>query len=383
MNTPRIRVLHIQETIGSGGVERRRLSLAKYLDSERFELKIVCTQTHGPMADSIRACGVEVLEIGTLRHPLDWKQHRKVQRIIADFQPHIVHGAVFEGVTMAAVNGFIKRVPIVIIEETSDPQNRSWKGHALMRWFARVSDAVVGVSPAAVAYLQEQLGLPSRKVHLLMNGVAVPRPVSEAERWAVRASLGIAPETVVIGSTGRMLLDSHKRFSDLIRAVALLRAQSLPVALLLVGDGPQRAVYTELAADLGVSDSVFFAGYQDDIALYYHAFDVFSLASAYEAFGLVLAEAMLCELPVVATRVGGMVSIVAENETGFLVPPQSVSELAEALKALVVDSALRNRMGAAGKERALTHFTEERYVRDVVTLYEGLLASLTKPIKER
>ena len=141
-----IRVLHIQQTIGSGGVERRRLSLAKYLDKDKFQLKIACTDFIGDFHQKFEDENVELLPVGVLRHPFDLKIHRRIQKIIDEYKPHILHGAVFEGVTMAAFNGFLKRVPIVIIEETSDPENtRSWKANVLMMLFARLSDKAIGV----------------------------------------------------------------------------------------------------------------------------------------------------------------------------------------------------------------------------------------------
>ena len=144
----KIKILHIQETIGSGGVERRRLSIAKHLDKKLFEQKFVCTFAKGNIPDEIRSYGYEVIAIGQLKSPFDWSQHKKILKIIEDYKPDIIHGAVFEGVTMATINGFIKKVPIIIIEETSFPINRSWKANLLMKLFAKISNKIIGVSQA-------------------------------------------------------------------------------------------------------------------------------------------------------------------------------------------------------------------------------------------
>src|SRR5690606_37723445 len=124
-------------TIGSGGVERRRLSLAKKLDKGVFAQKFICTQALGNIPAEIQAEGFEVIPIGKLKSPFQWSQHRKVQKIIEDYKPDIVHGAVFEGVAMTAFNGWFKNVPVVIIEETSDPLNRAWRGNLLMKVFSQ------------------------------------------------------------------------------------------------------------------------------------------------------------------------------------------------------------------------------------------------------
>lgn len=373
MKKEKIRVLNIQESISSGGVERRRLSLSKLLDKSRFDLKIICTVSRRSIADEISNNGVEVIPIGLLQSPFEIQQHKKVMRIIDEFKPHIIHGAVFEGVIMAAVNGWIKNVPVVIIEETSDPVTRSWKGNMLMKFFSYISDMVVGVSPAAVDYLLQKLNIKKSKVRLINNGVAAPRAVTNEEIACVKNELGIKPDEIIIGSTGRMLNDDHKRFSDLIKAFSIVVKTGVNAKLVLIGEGPEMIKYKALCEELGISQKVVFPGYQSDIVKYYKIFDIFSLVSAYEAFGLVVAEAMLNHLPVVATNVGGIKHIVVDNETGYLVEKFDVNGIAEKLKLLCNDVNLRNVLGNNGHNRASEHYTEERYVRDVESLYYEML----------
>ncbi|KGO82814.1 glycosyltransferase involved in cell wall biosynthesis [Flavobacterium cauense R2A-7] len=368
-----IRVLNIVESITYGGVERRRLSLAKMLNKEEFELKIICTHYRGEIPERIKDCGVEVIAVGKLKNIFDWEKHKKVISVIREFQPHIVHGAVFEGVTMATVSSVFCRVPVLIIEETSDPQNRSWRGNLLMRLFSFFADAVVGVSHASTNYLTETLKISPKKVHLISNGVAIPREVSEKESEQLKATLGIAAEKIIIGSVGRMINDNTKRFSDLIKAFEMLIRKGLNVHLVLVGDGPEKGKYKRLVQQLNIEKSVTFEGYQDDTAKYYAIFDVFSLVSAHESFGLVLAEAMLSKVPIVATKVGGMQYIVDHEKTGYLVEKQNVVEIAQKLEILCNTESLRTEMGKAGYQKAMGNYTEEQYVKRVKTLYSELL----------
>lgn len=370
----KIKILHIQETIGSGGVERVKLSLAKLLDKNTFDQKFICTFAIGNIPDEIRAEGFEVIPIGQLKSPFDWKQHRKVQKIIEDYQPDIIHGAVFEGVTMAAVNGWLKKVPVIIIEETSDPQNRSWKGNLLMKFFSFLSDAIVGVSPAVTQeYLFGKLKLPAHKVHLINNGVALPKEISSVEIQGAKQKWEIQEDDFVIGSVGRMLSDANKRFSDLIKAFAKFSKEKNKVKLLLVGDGPEKIHYQKLAQDLNIIDKIIFTGYQSDVTLFYKMMNVFSLVSRNESFGLVLAEGMLNKLPVVATRVGGMKYIVADKQTGFLVEPFQIEEITEKLDYLYQHPNQRVQMGQNGYEKAMNNYTEEFYVKNIENFYLKML----------
>jgi glycosyltransferase involved in cell wall biosynthesis len=368
-----IRVLNILDTISSGGVERRRLSLSKLLDKSKFELKIICTNAVGPFPDEIRKQGVEVIVIGDLKSLVDYKQHQKVMKVIDEFKPHIIHGAVFEGVTMAAVNGFLKRVPIVILEETSDPQNRRWKGNLLMKLLSFTADKMVGVSPAATHYLSSKLQLSDDKVLLINNGVALPLLSTEESKKQLKKQLDIKEDEIVIGTVGRMLSDDNKRFSDLIKAFALMFKKNLKVKLIMIGDGVDKVKYEKLVVDLGLEKQVVFLGYQSDVNPYYEIFDVFSLVSSHESFGLVLAEAMLHKLPVVATRVGGMQYIVDHSITGFLVEKYNVNAIASQLEILCLNKDLRLDFGNKGYQKAMLNYTEERYVKDVENLYLSLI----------
>jgi glycosyltransferase involved in cell wall biosynthesis len=368
-----IRVLHIVDTIMSGGVERRRLSMAKLLDSKQFELKIICTNAVGPFPEEFAQYGVEIIEIGDLISFVNIKQHKKVMKVIDDFKPHIIHGAVFEGVTLASINGFFKRVPIIILEETSDPIYRNWKAHLLMKLLTFPADKVIGVSPASTKYLTDKLKVSKTKALLINNGVVLPEQVSQEEIRLLKQELSIKESEIVIGTVGRMLSDENKRFSDLIKAFAILINKGLQVKLVMVGRGPLLKVYQELAKELKIQDYIVFTGYQNNTSKYYAIFDIFSLVSAYESFGLVLAEAMLQKLPIVATRVGGMQYIVDDNKTGFLVEKLDVKAIAEKLKILFLDADLRKQFGENGYDKAMKNYTEERYVKDVANLYLELI----------
>lgn len=374
----KIKILHIQQSVSFGGVERRRLSMAKHLGKEIFEQKVVCTDARGPILEGLNKEGVEVIPIGKYTSIFDIEKYKKVQQVIDDYQPDIIHGAVFEGVTMAAINGWIKKVPIIIIEETSFPIKRSWKGNLLMKLFTKLADRVIGVSEAVTEeYLKGKLNLPDNKVVLINNGVALPHEISDVEIAHVKHEWGINPNDFVIGTIGRMLDDSNKRFSDIIRAFAKFSEGKENVKLILVGDGPEKENYEKLANELGIANRTIFTGYQGDVTLYYHLMKVFSLVSTHESFGLVLAEAMLSKLPVIATKVGGMKYIVDDGVTGYLVTPKNIEEITNKMEMLYQNPTLRNEMGKKGFAKAMKEYTEEIYVEKVKNLY----IELTKTLK--
>lgn len=367
----RIRLLHCIETIKSGGVERRRLSLAKYLDKEKFELKIICSQAIGPLAEAFKDYDVELIPIGQIKHPFHWESIQKVSAIIKSFQPHIIHGAVFEGVAMALVAGTLSKVPIRIGEETSDPRNRSKKADWLLKFLSLWADRMVAISPDVANYLKNRAKIASHKVVTITNGIEVPPIIADDELESWRTRLGLSPSDIVIGSVGR-LLDEHKRFSDLLQAMALL-VTNKSVKLLIVGGGKDEVYLKDLTKKLGLTDQVVFTGFQENTHIFYNLMDVFCIASSREGFGLVAAEAMMHCLPVIATKVGGLQNIVVEGETGFLVDPYSPDQIAEKLKVLINEPRLRDEFGKNGYQRAKINYSVVRYCNEIEDLYRQLL----------
>ena len=368
----RIRVLHCLETIGSGGVEQTRLSLVKRLDPKRYEQKIVCTQAIGGLPKYFEEFGCSIHPVGVFNGISDRRPYQNTLKIIQEFRPDVVHGAVYEGVALATVAGRLGRVPVIIGEETSDPQNRSLKGSLLFRAITAFTHHMVAVSPAVEIYLRKGIKLPERKVTMIANGVAEKvKPKPELVSY-VRDFLSIKPSDLVIGTVGR-LLDEHKRVSDLIRSLPLILEHFQNAKLLVVGSGPDEDELKALSIELGVRDKIFFTGYQVDTRLYYEIMDVFAIASAHEAFGLVLVEAMFAGVPVVATRTGGIPKVVLENETALLVSTFAPKEIAAAIVKLLGDFDRARAMGEKGRVRARKYFSEERYVSDVDNLYTRLL----------
>lgn len=369
----RIRILHCLETIGSGGVEQLRYNLAKYLDKDRFEQKIVCTQAIGALPAKMEAQGMQVIPVGLMHSPLHLQRYRTVWKTIRSYRPHIIHSAVFEGISLGTVTGMWGRVPGIIIEETADPVDRSWKGHALMRLYAALSDKVVAESEAAGAYIRSVVKVREPKLQVVNNAAAFPEYPDAAATARLKASMGVLPGEFVVGSTGR-LLDSHKKFSDLIKAVAILKEACPGLKLLIVGDGQDRGALEQLAVELGIGERVLFAGYQGDTAPYYACMDVFALASQMEAFGIVLVEAMFFRLPVVATAVGGIPSVIRDGKTGWLVEKNQPAALAERIACLYKDPELRAAFGQAGYERAAKEFAVSVYVERIDRIYSEIAA---------
>jgi L-malate glycosyltransferase len=144
-------------------------------------------------------------------------------------------------------------------------------------------------------------------------------------------------------------------------------ASRVPSRLLLVGDGPELTAAFDAARAFGISKQVESLGEQDQIVPLLSIADLFLLPSAQESFGLAALEAMACEVPVVASRVGGLHEVIDDGVTGFLHPPDDLQGMADSGAALLTDGALHARVAAAARRAVL-----DRYCRDsVVPQYEA------------
>lgn len=189
-------------------------------------------------------------------------------------------------------------------------------------------------------------------------------PGVRARAEVLRASAGARP---LILFAGRMV--PYKGVDVLLRALA-----GTDAAAVLVGDGPSRAGWIALARELGIAERVRFAGEvpHDELAALYHACDTFVLPSVTraEAFGYVQLEAMACAKPVVSTRVAsGVPWVNRDGETGLTVPPGDPAALREAIEILAGDTALRHRLGAAGRARVRSDFAMEKMRAAAAALY--------------
>jgi N-acetyl-alpha-D-glucosaminyl L-malate synthase BshA len=153
---------------------------------------------------------------------------------------------------------------------------------------------------------------------------------------------------------------------DIALDVFRLIRQRVRARFLLIGDGPVRGDIEQRVADEGLTDDVIFLGEQHDVVPWLSVADIFLLPSEQESFGLAALEAMACEVPVIASRVGGLPEIIDHGVTGFVCPPDAVSDMADCAMALLGDADRRRAMGRAAAEVVRTRYCTER----VVPMYE-------------
>jgi L-malate glycosyltransferase len=163
-----------------------------------------------------------------------------------------------------------------------------------------------------------------------------------------------------------------KRIPAVIEVFARVR-RSVPCTLVLVGDGPELTHGLEIARDLGVAEDVKAVGEQGDVRSFLSAADVFLLPSATESFGLAALEAMACEVPVIASRVGGLAEVIESGVSGYLHEPDDLDGMAATGVALLSDVELRRKIGTAGRNVVRRRYCSDRIVPQYEQFYKEIL----------
>jgi N-acetyl-alpha-D-glucosaminyl L-malate synthase BshA len=164
-----------------------------------------------------------------------------------------------------------------------------------------------------------------------------------------------------------------KRIGDVLKIFEKTLAKE-PVRLVLVGDGPERSYAEQYCREHKLMKNVLFLGKQDNVPDIMACASVLLLPSELESFGLVALEAMSCEVPVIATNVGGLPEVVVPGETGFLAPLGDTEVMADYALQIVRNPGLKEKMGKAGRKRAIEIFGKDRIVPQYEKYYESILA---------
>ena len=350
-----------------GGSDNILLSFLRSYDPDLIRPSVAVLEP-GPFAEEISALGVRVhvLPQGRLRNPAHtaatWARlARLIRRESPDLLLNWLSTAQLYGGPAAAILGRSGHCVWWQLDQHSGPR---WsRGRLLDRLATALPSVAVGCCSEAVAAAQSELW-PRRPVLTVLPGIPEPVVMAPSERLALAEGLGLPSPRVVVGTIGRLF--RWKGHHHLLRAVRELRRRGHPAHALIVGGGGHRAdlryeaELRALADDPDLRGAVTFTGQVPDASRYASLMDVFVNASNPEPFGLVLVEAMAAERPVVAVASGGPLEIVEPGVSGTLAPDSSPGSLVAALEPLVMDPALRRRMGRAGRLRYEARFTERR-----------------------
>ena len=294
----------------------------------------------------------------------------------------IVHSTTPKAGMLCAVAGYLARIPIRLHTFTGQP----WAElSGAMRWIAKAGDRVTARldtlcyadSPSQVEFIVAEGIAKNGKIEVLGAGSLAGVDLSrfDPEKWAdsgkaLREELGIPESHRIIAFIGRVTRD--KGINELVEAFGMLRRDGLKCTLLLIGPGERGDGSLSNSAAHTTDPDIRYIGYSPEPERFLAVTDIFCLPSYREGFGNVVVEAAAMGIPTVGTDIVGLKDAVVDGKTGILVPPKDSEALACALKTLLADDALRQKMGEAAMLRVLDKFTANRVNQAILDEYQRL-----------
>lgn len=299
---------------------------------------------------------------------------RQVRRFVRDRRPDVLHAYFFWPVLYGRLLRAAGTVPRLV--ENREDEGFAWGAHeyAWLRLTRRIPDAVVCVSEAVRRVVLERERLDPARTTVVRNGIEAPEPGSGEVVVELRRELGI-PEGAPVAGMVANLNRAVKGVDRFLEAIPRILEVVPGARFVVVGGGEDEEALREAARRAGLGERVSFPGYREDVHAFYRLMDVSVLTSHSEGLSITLLEAMSHGLPVVATRVGGNPEVVAEGETGYLVPADDLGAFARRVVELLLSRDLREAMGRAGRSRVLAEFT----LRGAAGRYRRLYRELLEP----
>jgi glycosyltransferase involved in cell wall biosynthesis len=363
-----VNVLHLHKLTGVSGSEAHLLALLPALRERGVDARFLGFDVPGTDAprfyEALDALGVPYRSV-RCGPDVSPRMARDVVRAVRAERPdlvhtHLVHADIYGGIA-ARVLGIA-----TISTRHNDDRYLLGPFRYVDRANARPVRRLIAISDAVRRFLERAGHDPAKLVTIRYGLDGLPAPRSDP----TPAEAGIPAEAPLAVAVGRLI--EQKDHGTLLRAFALVHSAVPQARLAILGSGPLEAETRRLVAELGWDDAVTLPG-RTDIRDWLERADVFVHTPRWEGFGIVLLEAMLAGLPVVATRVSAVPEVVADGETGLLVEPGDHGTLAQHLESLLTDRERAAALGEAGRRRARTEFSVARMAERTQAVYEDVL----------
>ncbi|HEV2482527.1 MAG TPA: glycosyltransferase family 4 protein [Puia sp.] len=366
----KIRVLECIRQGKIGGGESHLLSLTANLDLSRFE-PVVLSFTDGPMMERLKEMGVETRLIFTEK-PFDIRIWGQVKQLLKREAPDVIHAhgtRACSNVLWAARKLGIPVIYTVHGWSFHRDQHPLVRGLRIRGEKYLTTRSGVNISVSASNQQSGREVIPGFQSVVINNGIDQRKFDPDRTYAAVRAELGISPDSIVVLFIARFT--AHKQPLTLIRAFsgALSQLQGTDVHLLMVGDGDEKEAGVALAGELGLQDKVSFQAFRQDVPDVLHAADIFVLPSLWEGLPIGLLEAMAMRKAVIGTRVDGTREVLQDGENGLMVEPGDVDALAAAIVRLVQDKALRESLRTKAYQTVRQRFDARAMTRAIEDIY--------------
>jgi len=365
-------LLHVFSTFAVGGQQRRFVQLANVLGA-KYRHSIIAMDGDFAAAKGLDRGVPYVLEKMAVHKTatISLANLLNARRLLHGIAPDMLVTYNWGTIEWAIANRLRAPCRHIHVEDgfgpEESPERQLWRRAKARHLLLARCDQVIVPSLVLHDLATRTWRLPTNKVCYLPNGIDCRRFATTPDA-ALAAALGIREGTAVVGTVAA--LRREKNLVRLIRVFAAL-SRSIEAQLVIVGDGPERPVLVQAAADLGVAPQVVFAGTLDQPERLLGRFDVFALTSDTEQMPYSVLEAMAAGLPVAATDVGDVKRMVAPENTEFVVSAADEDALEHGLRRLLKDPLLRTQIGGANRLRVHREYAMDQMIERYDGLFSG------------
>jgi glycosyltransferase involved in cell wall biosynthesis len=389
-----VKVINIVTRMNIGGVAHHVTNLMRGLDRTKYEQQLVCGfegNGEGSMREHLQTQGIKPILVpqlvGNPRINLsDTLAFAHILRLLRQEQPIILHTHTSKAGLLGRVAARLIGVPIVV----HTFHGLVLKGHygplktnaarVVERWLAKLSDSLIAVSNEVRKDLLAYRIAPTEKIEVIPLGLELDDFIdSRRRRGVLHRELGLDSASKLIGIVGRIApIKNHCLFFE---AVSRVLAEHASAHVLVAGDGELRPQMERYVREMGIGERVSFLGWRHDLPQIYTDLDVLVISSDNEGTPVCAIEAMAAGRPVVATNVGGLPDVISHRETGYLVAPGNVEQLASAITRVLKDGEATDRLRQNAREAVKHKFSVARLATDIDSLYGKLLAKKSRENK--
>ncbi len=370
-STRPVRVMHIIWSLDLGGAEQVVVNLVRNFNRERFEPIVCCLNEKGRYAEIVEKEGIPVFEMNK-KPKFDLFLIPRLTKLIKRTEVDLIHTHLFTANLWGRIAAKLAGVPVVSSEHGMDTW-RNWIDTSLDQWLSSFNKKIVCVSEGVKKFYSARNPSLNGKARIIHNGIEIDKFAPASNREDVRSQLGLSSRAHVVGIVGRLV--PEKAHHDFIDAIKLLSTQDPQIHALIIGEGKLLKTLKSKVSKMCLEDRIHFLGNRDNLASLYQAMDVFVMSSLREGFPLTILEAMAAQVPIVATRVGGVSECIEHEKDGILVPASNPKKLAAAVLKVLTDEELKKRLIYHGDEKVRSQFSVEKMTQNHELLYEEILNS--------
>lgn len=370
----KITVMQIIHSLHIGGAEKVLVNIANLANKDNFNIIVCCIKEKGVLAEQLEQNGIKVILVPKIGRSKYTKIIQGLRSVIKDHKPDIIHThgdiALIDLGPVYLLDGLFRKFPrwIHTFHFGNYPhiKKRYLYSQAI---FSKFVNRLIAVSDSQKVSLEKCMKIPEDKIQVIHNGVNKnPYIDDESIIQSKKKELGLDDNLILIGCIA--VLTEQKGIIYLLNSVQSVVTKYENVRFLIIGGGPLQEELEQRVVTLGLEKYIIFSGWRDDALQLFSILDIFVMPSLWEAFSVVLIEAMAARRKIVATDVADNRRIIDSGKSGIIVPAMSSEAITCALIEVLENNENYNEMG----KEAYSLFSENYTVDKMISKYEQLFS---------